>query len=443
MILEQTEVMTTYNLGDGLLLRFATVDDVEALAHFNGRIHGNDGKFNPFVSQWTREFASPSHPTCGPNNVTIVEDTRTGHIVSSMCLIPQTWTYDGVPFEVGRPEAVGTDPAYRRRGLVRAQFDVLHAKSDAAGHLAQGITGIPWYYRQFGYEYAIDLDGGRWVYPALAPALKEGETEPYRLRPVTLDDLPCVMPLYDRQCTRSLIACPRSKAEWRRRLLNSGSDPTPYQSINIIETTDGQPRGYVTIALEMWGVQFRVQELNVIEGQSLRTVLPTFLRWVKPIAEAAASAQQRELRAIFFMFGASHPAFNAAPDLFHSIRAPYGWYMRVADVPKFLNHVAPVLERRLAQSALAGYSGELKVTEYVRGFKIVVEQGKVRSEAWQPDDGDASALFPPLTFLQMLFGRRSFEELDYMYPDCFANDEAEAVLKVLFPKKPSNVLPMG
>jgi predicted acetyltransferase len=81
-----------------------------------------------------------------------------------MCLIPQTWTYAGVPFGVGRPEAVGTDPDYRRRGLIRMQFEVLHGKSAAMGHLVQGITGIPWYYRQFGYEYALDLDGGRIPY---------------------------------------------------------------------------------------------------------------------------------------------------------------------------------------------------------------------------------------------------------------------------------------
>ena len=37
----------------------------------------------------------------------------------------QTWTYGGVPFEVGRPELVATHPDYRRRGLVRAQFEAV------------------------------------------------------------------------------------------------------------------------------------------------------------------------------------------------------------------------------------------------------------------------------------------------------------------------------
>src|SRR5512144_1979310 len=208
MILEQQDTITAYNLGDDLRLRFATADDIEPLAQFNGRIHANEG-FNAFVAQWTREFASPSHPTCGPENVTLVEDAQTGQIVSSMCLIPQTWTFEGIPFPVGRPEAVGTDPAYRRRGLVRAQFDVLHAQSDAAGHLAQGITGIPWYYRQFGYEYAIDLGGGRCVYPANIPALKPGEVEAYHLRLATPADIPFVVQMYDGECARSLVACPR------------------------------------------------------------------------------------------------------------------------------------------------------------------------------------------------------------------------------------------
>ena len=42
---------------------------------------------------------------------------------------------------------------------MRKQFDVIHAVSAQRGELMQGITGIPWYYRQFGYEMALDLEG--------------------------------------------------------------------------------------------------------------------------------------------------------------------------------------------------------------------------------------------------------------------------------------------
>ena len=91
---------------------------------------------------------------------------------------------------------------------------------------------------------------------------------------------------------------------------------------------------------------------------------------------------------IHFELGEQHPVFEAAPEAFHKNIPSYAWYIRVADVPKFLNHIAPVLERRLAQSALSGFTGEIKVTEYVRGFKLKIEQGKISAEAWTPDDSD-------------------------------------------------------
>jgi hypothetical protein len=442
MILEHRSATTSYDLGDDLRLRFATVNDIDPLAQFNGRIHGGD-HFNPFVAQWTREFASLSHPTCGPDNVTLVEDTATGQIVSSMCLIPQTWTFDGIPFPVGRPEAVGTDPAYRRRGLVRAQFDVLHAKSDRAGQLAQGITGIPWYYRQFGYEYAIDLDGGRCVYPALIAPLKDGEIEAYHFRQATPDDLALIMALYDRDCARSLVACPRSAIEWQRAFFDTSPQSASYAALHIVETNDGDAVGVIRTSQELsWRGMFPIRMFNAIEGPSLRALLPSALRWLKSEAERVASAQQKPLPVLHFELGEQHPLFEAAPEYFHMVTPSYAWYIRVADVPRFLNHIAPVLEQRLAQSALRGFSGEIKVTEYVRGFKLKIAQGKIDAEPWTPDDGD-NAMFPPYTFLQLLFGRRSLSDLRYMFPDCIAQDEAAALLEALFPRRHSNVMPIG
>jgi hypothetical protein len=210
----------------------------------------------------------------------------------------------------------------------------------------------------------------------------------------------------------------------------------------MIETSEGRPIGVIRTSQELsWRGMFPVRIFNVIEGQSLRTVLPAALRWLKLEAEIVASAQQKPLPTLHFELGERHPVFEAAPELFHKITPSYAWYMRVADVPKFLNHIAPVLEGRLAQSALSGYSGEIKVTECVRGFKLNIEQGKISAEWWTPED-DASAMFAPYTFLQLLFGRRTLSDLRYMYPDCWAQDEAAIVFEMLFPRRYSNVIPL-
>src|SRR5207248_10437926 len=56
---------------------------------------------------------------------------------------------------------LATAPGYRNRGLIRAVLAMVHARGDGEGRPLSAITGIPYFYRQFGYEYVLDLGGGR------------------------------------------------------------------------------------------------------------------------------------------------------------------------------------------------------------------------------------------------------------------------------------------
>ena len=164
------------DLGDGLVMRRSIAADAQAIAEFNSWVQGDPDAPHPIEGEtyWALDLLRGNHPTFREDDFTIVEDTTTGKIVSVTNLIDQIWSYSGIRFGVGRPESVGTLPEYRNRGLVRAQFDVLHRWSAERGHLVQGITGIPYYYRQFGYEMALDLGGGRIGYVPNIPPLKAG-----------------------------------------------------------------------------------------------------------------------------------------------------------------------------------------------------------------------------------------------------------------------------
>ena len=171
------------DLGDGLILRHATPEDTQAVVQFNREIHGEDEWDTRGLDDWTRDLISGESPYMKASDFSIVEDTRTGEIVSSCCLISQTWSYEGIPFKVGRPELVGTKKDYRRRGLVRAQFDVLHEWGAKRGELAQVITGIPFYYRQFGYAMALNLSGGILDTKCMFPSLRKAKKNPTPFAP--------------------------------------------------------------------------------------------------------------------------------------------------------------------------------------------------------------------------------------------------------------------
>ena len=155
---DTVEVVERLDLGDGLTLRGASLDDRTELVEFNAAMHADTNVPGSALAEWTRDLFDLPHPMFrAERDVTVVEDATSGRIVSALFLIPQMWSYAGVPIRVGQPELIATHPEYRRRGLVRAQFDVIHQRSRADGQLWQFISGIPWYYRQFGYTYALDL----------------------------------------------------------------------------------------------------------------------------------------------------------------------------------------------------------------------------------------------------------------------------------------------
>jgi hypothetical protein len=59
------------------------------------------------------------------------------------------------------------------------------------------------------------------------------------------------------------------------------------------------------------------------------------------------------------------------------------------------------------------------------------------------DPRRASAMFPDLTFLQLLFGFRSLEEIQAAFPDCIVRtSEARTLLTALFPAQLSDVWPV-
>jgi ribosomal protein S18 acetylase RimI-like enzyme len=444
----KTKTSTTIieDLGDGLVLRSATPADAEALADFNSRVHSDEGWDHPedFIYHWTHDLLTRPHPTVKPADFLIVEDTRRKLIASTMNLIPQTWTYAGIPFGVGRPEVVATHPEYRRRGLVRRQFEVVHRWSAERGHLVQAITGIPWYYRQFGYEMAVELSGGRRCYAPLIPALKEGQEEPFRLRKATEADIPFLADLYNRSLSRHLLACPRDEALWRLEL--GGRSPQASFRVDIFETPAGEPVGFAFGPEMMWGAALPIWWFEVAPGHNWQAVANSALRAFKVIGEERLKKQapEKTFEQVYFVLGSQHPLYQVIPQRMQEFTEPYAWYLRVPDLPAFLRGIAPALEARLGASYLPGYTGDLMINFYRSGVRLLFEQGVLTAvETWQPaTDHRGHVAFPDRTFTQMLFGYRSLDELEAAFPDCWVDRDSPdkgVLARILFPKQPSSI----
>jgi hypothetical protein len=442
------------DLGDGLLLRWSTPEDTENIVELVSTVFRDraDEPLNNPLGHLMRELMSGTHPVMGLGDFALVEDTRKqgNPLVACTCLWRHTWEYEGIPFRIGRPEIVATDPAYRNRRLIRAIFEVIHARSEAEGHLVQAITGIPYFYRLFGYEYALDLGGRRSVYVSLLLQAKEGTPEPFSLRDAAWEDIPLVQQLYDQQRASGVVSALIDEAWWRYQLATWRE--TRYGEgwhIQMIVDGEGQSQGYVITPSMRWRDSLRVFDLSFVSGANAQAIMPSVLRALAgqgaqmPVRESGAHPFSR----IVFNLGGSHPVYDVLEKSMPTTKEdPYAWYVRVADLPKFMQLIAPALEQRLASSLVAGYSGELKFDFYRGGLRMIFERGKLQTvEDWRRPIWDANedGGFPPLVFLQLLFGHRSLDALRAAFPDVWVNENVELLVNTLFTYRPSRVLPLG
>ena len=448
------------DLGNGLILRWSTVEDTEKIAQLASIVFRDkaDDPPNARLMREIRDLMRGDHPLMGSGDYGLIEDTsREGSpAVACTCLWRNRWEYEGIPFDVGQPEIVGSDPAYRNRGLIRALFEMVHARSEVEGHLVQGITGIPYFYRQFGYEYALALDGERSVYVSQIPRAKEGESEPYALRPATEADVPFLQDLYNLRRTRGMISSIIPDKYWLYEIRHKENSPEGrYPRIQMIVDSAGATKGFVTVisARRGKGADFVVfQPFDVLPDVNLHAMMPSVLRALLRYAEETPVSRRRPeqptdpLRRLVLSLGTTHPVYDVLGQELTAYSQPtYAWYIRVPDLPAFLRHIAPVLEQRLAGSVMGRYTGELRLNFYRGGLRMVFEQGHLATvENWQAPiyEANDSAGFPPLVFLKLLFGYRSLDELRHMYPDVWANSEGETLLNVLFPAKQSTVVPL-
>ena len=435
-------------LGGGLLQRWSTPEDTENIAQLCGMVFRDkeDEPLNIRMMESVHRQMSGDFPLMGPGDYAVIEDMgKEGNpLVACTCLWRREWEYDGIAFGVGQPEFVATHPDYRNRGLIRKLFEMVHARSESEGHLVQGITGISYFYRQFGYEYALELEGRKATYLSLIPKAQESTPELYSLRTATPEDIPLLMELYNGQRSASMVWSIASERFWRYQIIEE-KDPTivgKQMCVRMIVDDAGKVQGYLMVATKRWGKSLDVYALNIAAGVSWQAVTLPLLRALQAYGMQIPAVRPDVplFHEISFWLGSAHPVYEVLGEsLAPHYEPPYAWYVRVPDVLAFIRHIAPALEKRIANSAAAFYTGEFTLDFFRGGMHMVFDKGHITSiEPWRAPayQNTADASCPSLVFLQLLFGYRSLDELRYAFPDVrVENSNAEVLLNALFPKK--------
>ncbi|KAF9274776.1 hypothetical protein BGZ74_004241 [Mortierella antarctica] len=482
------------DLGNGLIMRWSTRADAD-----------NVGELLAEAFRW-EPIGPPPPPgeTPGPNEVVrasgrrllrgnsavmseydyaLVENTRAGPgenpIVSCACLHAVPGYYGSVHLQFGKPEVIATHPNFRKKGLVRRLFeDMIHPASDERGDLVQFILGLPHFYLQYGYTYALRTGEQKTVLPdlALIPKTDPNNTsEPFTLRTVTLDDMPYLV----RMSTPDKLHRPTTEiglvfdeAYWRftahdvYQTKQSVFDASRQTRI-VVDAQTGKDVGVtVTSFMGHWQIDlFVLDEAVATYHQALFPVLRQLVSMAKDRYDYPDMPEDESMiDSLILGLGSHHPASKLLAPLTKP-ESTDRLYTRIASYPRFIRHVAPVLEERLARSALAGVSGAIELDFFRKvigasgaGLRIVLDQGRlVEVEDWVAPSAQErvlkrlkssssssshggrqrvySAQFASLSFTRLLVGEIDVAQMVEQYGENSVKDaETRLLLDVLFPK---------
>lgn len=404
-------------LADGLTLHAAAnEEDVAQVATFNSTIHGPD------AGALTRNLFL-HHPATRLQDLFFVKDRAAGRVVSSLCLIPWTWRYGDVKLPVGELGIAGTSEAYRQRGLMRALVRAFKGRLRERGCLLSQIQGIPYFYRQFGYEYALPLEGSMRLEFRQIPL---SEASLFTFRQATPDDVDTMRQLYDEATQTLAIHSVRDEAAWQYLQRHTEGTSTERERW-IIQSAGGEIAGYVSVPRYHFGEEITVDETSLL---GFDAALAT-LQHIKKLAV------EREKPGIRLNLPANCTLMRLAESLDGHDMGTYAWQIHVPDTMMLLQALGLVLERRIANSPFAGLSEEVGLDLYRERIVLRFEGGSLTRVA--PSDSARSTgapvlRCPPLQFIPLVLGDRTWEELRSSYPDVSVPRTRRLLVDTLFPR---------
>jgi hypothetical protein len=354
----------------------------------------------------------------------IVEDTATGEVVSTSCCFPQRLSFAGLELRAAQLEMIFSQPEYRRRGLVRRQIQRLHEIVESRGYDILILWGIPYYYRQFGYSYCVEGLASEslpaWSVDDPSPARAQGLS----LRAASEQDIPFLVKKFRRSVAGLDVFLDRTPEHWRY-LLARAKFP-----ISILLEGGSTPIGYVVqVALK--------RRMHVFES-----ALPD---------EATAMGLLQLLKPDYDEILINWPSGGTLARLARSLGSVSArstqWEFRVPSWSRFLLNVAPVLERRLAESDFRAISTEFVLNLFTEACRIRIVEGKIQGV--EPIGfvdtsmgGEGGTLnIPPDAWIRLLFGDRDIDELYQSWPDIVVKPRDKNLVRTLFPRMEGYLYP--
>jgi len=394
-----------------------TNEDIEQNLELMRQVFGQNSGVDNLVKKLINH-----HPTMTLRDFFIIK--HQGKTVASLNLIPVKWSIRGIPLKVAEMGCVATLNQYRHQGLQRKLINEFHKQATEQEYDLCAIEGIPYFYRQFGYEYALPLLEETRIKLDQIP---DYETK-LNIRPFANEDIPKAMQLLAQSQKKFYIHILRDEQIWEMQQKTYIASADKFEGYKIEK--DGEMIAYIRISDKPESKELILREATDTDHNTSKAILKFLKNTGKQRGHETLTAQT-----------SYHDPLTEQLVALGAVKRvpPYAWQIKILDHAKIFQKIKPLLEKRLADSMYSHLTDKLNFNFRRYTIQINFEDGLITSINRINSNEDRTIGLNPLAFTQLFLGHRSRHELEMTYPDFNILPSHKNLIDVLFPKLPSNI----
>ncbi len=401
--------------------------DLEELIKFNAVVHGDDDP-----EEIRRQI--DNLPNLDRESNFYIRNLDKGIIVSAASAIPSVWMYEAIPLSNLELGWVGTLKEYRRKGLVRALYTHFEEILQRGEYHISTIMGIPYYYRQFGYDFILPMDRTVQLRVDQIPVPNAEARKSIVFREANQDDIPNLMHLYDAHSRKMLVHAARTKGLWELQERFHREFEQEFKTM-VLER-DGRVVGYFRLCVR--GVKKQAPQglwLSVMESS-----ITTFDDVLQTLQYLRGRAAEEKTSRIDLVGPAVNNLCRVAQNLGGNVDIGWKYQIRIPNMTRFLEQIRPALENRLIGTMFEGMTRELAINTYEHCYVLSFVNGKLASvkDIGMQEVGEyRNFRAPPNDLVRLVLGDYNTEELRSQNIDFIVSKELKPLVETLFPKKNS------
>ncbi len=408
------------DLGNGLVMK-----TVQCLEDLNGVISLLKIVFQeePSVARLYKTLYY-HYPLNNSDYFLFVEDERLKKVVATITLIHFSWQFGNINIKTAEMGIVGTLEEYRNKGLIRelnARFEELLDRDE---YDITVIEGIPYFYKQFGYEYAMPLEPWNQLDLTHLPDREPDSKKEFNFLRASKEDIPLLSKLYSEAVKDLDIKSIRNEAIWQY-LLDPSLEYDPSSEFWLIVDPNEEKIGYFRVSQEGFGEGLILKEVSNVSFKAAIEI-------TYKLKELALKCKKSYVRlnvhdkCVLLDVAKSVGLYN--PD-------QYAWQIKIPNLERFLKKIKPIIDKRLENGPFQDLSDDFYINLYQNALKMTIKKGKIKEIKIIPStDKSSNMSIPPNLLIPLVFGYRSREELEKYNHDFTCDKQWGLFVDILLPK---------